>query len=43
MSSSDAELLLWLLPAVSLPDFSESLVILLGLSHTGYLSVKSTG
>ncbi len=43
MSTMGAEILLWILPTVSLPVFSSSLVMLLGLSHAGYLSLKSTG
>ncbi|MCP4359495.1 MAG: hypothetical protein GY796_15910 [Chloroflexi bacterium] len=42
MSSNEASRALWILPSVSLPTFSESLVVLLGLSHGGYLAVKST-
>jgi hypothetical protein len=42
MSTKFAESLYWILPTMSLPAFSESMVVLLGLSHAGYLSVKTT-
>lgn len=43
MSENGAEYLLYILPTVSLPAFSTSMVALLGLSHAGYLTGKGTG
>jgi hypothetical protein len=43
MSEAGAQRLLEVLPQVSLPAFSDSLVALLGLSHAGYLTVKAAG
>ena len=41
MNSAGAQTLFGVLPQVSLPGFSQSLVALLGLSHAGYLTVKT--
>jgi len=43
MTSSGAQVLLGALPQISLPAFSASLVALLGISHAGYLTTKTTG
>jgi archaellum component FlaC len=42
MSMPQAGQLLQIVPSLSLPAFSESLVILLGLSQAGYLTTKAT-
>ncbi len=42
MSTEGSSILLWIMPEMTLPVFSDSLVALLGISHAGYLAVKST-
>jgi hypothetical protein len=42
MSMPQASRVLQLVPSMSLPTFSDSLVITMALSHGGYLATKTT-